>query len=328
MNYPDIPDVTFLGDVHLGRRFIEGVPLERRGEREEAIWKQFKDELFSNTSSTHIQVGDLFDTFDVPNEVVLRAARIYKVAAHNLPGCHFYILRGNHDASRNATKASSFDLLKALLDFVPSVSVVTEPMLTSQGFGLMPWSPFRSASVLADDLLALRSRDVSDDFPFVVCHCDTKGWNGDDFNVIPLSKLRGFTQTVVSGHEHIPIDYKAQGVTVHITGSMQPYSHGEDPEHTLYWTGTPDELAALPNPEAYYLRVILQPGETPPAIPNCLGYKVQIGAVKDDTEESDISVDFEDFDTSNVFKGILKELGVKLEIQSQVIAKFEESLNA
>lgn len=37
--------VKSLGDVHLGRRFTQGVPLHRRGEREALVLAQFAAEL-------------------------------------------------------------------------------------------------------------------------------------------------------------------------------------------------------------------------------------------------------------------------------------------
>lgn len=325
MQYPEIPNVEFMGDVHLGRRFIEGVPLERRGEREEEVWEQFEQDLNNLESGlVHIQVGDLFDTFDVPNEVVLRAANLYLEAARRLSSIQFFILRGNHDASRSDTRVSSFDLFKAIVGSQDNIWVVDQPMIYGT-MGFMPWDPFKSAKEQAEGFNQWMPERVAH-LDFIVCHCDTKAWNGNDFNVLPLDQLKDLTKIVVTGHEHIKRSFVSKGVTVHVTGSMQPYSHGEDPDHSRYWTGTPDELALLEDTSNLYLRVVLQPGETAPPIPNCLGYKVQIGAVEE--EESDITVDFEEFDTTNIFKGILKELGVSADIQAQVLDKFTESLNA
>lgn len=331
MNYPEIPNVTFLGDTHLGRRFMEGVPIERRGEREEMVWAQFEKELHSHNPVYHIMVGDLFDTFDVDNAVVLRAAQIYLKAAQELEGCTFLILRGNHDAARSDTRVSSFELFKAIVAGQGNIWVVDEPRIFTLPncgtMGLMPWHPFRSAAEQAEILKGLRSPDVSDDFDFVVCHCDTEAWNGNDFNLLPLAQLSQLTKVVVTGHEHTKRSFKTKGVTVHVTGSMQPYSHGEDPEHTMYKTVSVDEMYALGDVSNFYLRVVLQPGETPPEVPNCLGYKVQLSTVPLD-EDPDITVDFEEFDTTNIFKGVLAELKVLPAIQALVLTKFTESLNA
>jgi len=85
-----------LGDPHLGKRFVEGVPLHRRGEREAHQWAEFERSLNDVSSAkNHICVGDLFDAFSVDEATVLRAAEHYVSAAARHRGTHYYILRGN-----------------------------------------------------------------------------------------------------------------------------------------------------------------------------------------------------------------------------------------
>ncbi len=341
---PDIEGVEFLGDVHLGRRFIEGVPLDRRGEREEMVWAQFEHDLSCHNGDYHIQVGDLFDTFDVDNAVVQRAAAIYKRVAKNLRACKFLILRGNHDASRSDTRVSSFDLFKEMIEVADNIEVIDTPRILplygDQTFGMMPWDPFKSAKEQAEELIEGANRQnvflatmqemgslgrPSKGFEFVVCHCDIKGF-GNDFNIIPTETLKRITDIIVTGHDHHKRDLKMHGVTVHVTGSMQPYSFGEDPEGTMYLTVTPTELAALGDVSQKYIRVVLQPGETPPEIPNCLGYKTASAKASMDDEEMDVG--FEDFvDTLSLFKEILLELGVSTYKTAAVLDKFTESFN-
>jgi DNA repair exonuclease SbcCD nuclease subunit len=324
MNYPEIEGVELMGDVHLGRRFIEGVPLDRRGEREEMVWAQFEHDLHTHNGDYHIQVGDLFDTFDVDNAVVKRAAALYKKAAKNLRTCKFLILRGNHDASRSDTRVSSFELFKEMVEVADNIEVIDTPrfipLYGDRCFGMMPWSPFQSAEELAKVLCLNRISKVE----FVVCHCDLKGF-GNDFNVIPVDTLKQITDVIVTGHDHHRQDLKMGGATVHVTGSMQPYNHGEDPLHTLYWTGTTAELAQLPDTSKLYIRVVLQPGEAPPEIPNCLGYKTVTSTATDDEE---MEVGFDEFvDTIALFKEILKEFEVSAYKTAAVLSKFTESLN-
>ena len=68
--------VRFIGDPHLGRVFKTGVPLHRRGEREEMVWATFEKALTENTQDIDaiVIMGDLFDKMHVPNAVVLRAS--------------------------------------------------------------------------------------------------------------------------------------------------------------------------------------------------------------------------------------------------------------
>lgn len=324
MTYDDILGVAWMGDVHLGRRFIEGVPLDRRGEREEMVWAQFERDLHTHNGDYHIQVGDLFDTFDVDNATVKRAAAIYKKAAKNLRTCKFLVLRGNHDASRSDTRVSSFDLFKEMVEVAENIEVIDTPRVIplygDRAFGMMPWDPFKSAKEQAEELIRMNGKRLE----FVVCHCDIKGF-GNDFNIIPTETLKRITDIIVTGHDHHKRDLKIEGVTVHVTGSMQPYSFGEDPEGTMYLTVTPAELAARGDVSNKYVRVVLQPGEVPPEVPNCLGYKT-ISAKASDDEEMDVG--FEDFvDTLSLFKEILTELGVSAPRTTAVLDKFTESFN-
>jgi DNA repair exonuclease SbcCD nuclease subunit len=332
MIYPEFPNVVFLGDVHLGKRFIEGVPLERRGEREVMVWDQFHRDLRAHNGDFHIQVGDLFDTFDVPNDVVLRAASMYISAAEHLAGCQFYVLRGNHDASRSDFKASSFEVFKRLVSHQINIMVVDEPYVSLENeFGFLPWDPYQSAveqvKALGACLPLTCAGLLMAPLKFVVCHCDVESYGGDLFNVLPIRQLSNLTYTVVTGHDHTPRSFKSDGIQVHVTGSMQPYSHGEDPEHTLYKTVTPAELTALGDVSKFYIRVLLQPGETPPEVPDCLGYKTKLTTEKDEAPDLEVA-DIASFDTTDVFKSILNELKVVGEVQAKVLEKFTEALNA
>src|SRR5689334_1109340 len=119
--------VSTLGDPHLGKRFIEGVPLHRRGEREVQQWVEFDRSLNDvNGASYHVMMGDLFDNFSVDETTVLRAAEHYVSAAARHRGTHYYILRGNHDAVRDADKKSSFDVFHALVATEENITVVRE----------------------------------------------------------------------------------------------------------------------------------------------------------------------------------------------------------
>ena len=96
-------DFTQLGDVHLGRAFVHGVPpLHRRGEREAMLWRGFAESLSNVSTPLHICMGDLFDRAVVSYDTIVSAARLYTQAAAQFPQTKFIILRGNHDASRDA----------------------------------------------------------------------------------------------------------------------------------------------------------------------------------------------------------------------------------
>lgn len=52
--------VNAIGDPHLGRKFEVGVPLARRGQREAAQMRDFREKLMEE-ADVCIVVGDLFD---------------------------------------------------------------------------------------------------------------------------------------------------------------------------------------------------------------------------------------------------------------------------
>ena len=126
MNKANLPSfVRTLGDPHLGKKFTTGVPVHRRGDREKLVAETFQNS-FKNLDEIklHICVGDLFDKFRVPEEVILFAAQTYRNAAEYNPDTQFIVLRGNHDASRDTDFKSSFDVFTALVGSVENIFVV------------------------------------------------------------------------------------------------------------------------------------------------------------------------------------------------------------
>ena len=121
--------ITLMGDAHLGRSFIHGVALSRRGEREEMVWRDFAANLAAAKPGLHVSMGDLFDKAIVPYEVIARAAKLYRQAAEAKPQTRFVVLRGNHDVRRDLEKISAFDLFALLVRDIPTIFVVSGPCL-------------------------------------------------------------------------------------------------------------------------------------------------------------------------------------------------------
>ena len=251
-----LDDFTLLGDVHLGKRFRVGVPLHRIGERETMVWTDFHRSLRTVTTPFHVCLGDLFDRFIVPPEIVLEAALAYRSAPR---GTEYFVLRGNHDVSRDTTRASSFDLFKEL---VPHVQVIDE-ILLRDSLAFVPFCPFTSA----EDQI----RQLPDGLDCVFMHHDFTDFGGD--HVIPTRLLaeKGIKR-VINGHDHIARTEKRHGVEVIMTGSMQPYSHAEDPEERLYLTRTLDQLGDAKNKN---VRLVLAEGEVAPDDLDCLSLAIQ-----------------------------------------------------
>ena len=104
-----LDNIKILPDPHIGRKFCTGVPLHRLGEREMSQMADLRRSLMDGPETYHICTGDLFDRFVVPNHVLLAVYERYSVAALSRSDRQFVILRGNHDASRDVSKISSFE---------------------------------------------------------------------------------------------------------------------------------------------------------------------------------------------------------------------------
>lgn len=329
MQIGTLPGVQILGDVHAGKRFINDVPLHRRGEREQMVMIQLQEELVVTPETlAHIQVGDLFDAFEVPNAIVLQVANLYIQAALENPHCQYIVYPGNHDRSRDVAKASSFDIFAAIVG--QFVKVITDPYIATvagHDIGFMPWSPFKSAKELAEELQSIYSTPV---FPngkldAVFAHCDFESFGGNDYNVLPYETLALLTNSVVSGHVHERQTFERSGVTVTGVGSQAPYSYSEDKENLLYITLDFDEFMVTPKEifEFKYIRVRVKKGQTVPEIPNCLGFKTVVVGEEDTEDSEEISVEFKDFNTRDLFVSCMLEKEVSPAVQAEVLTQFD-----
>ncbi|WCD44180.1 putative metallephosphoesterase [Xylophilus phage Lumi] len=322
--------VKVIGDAHLGRRFMEGVPLHRRGQREEDMLAEFERQVedIAPTVRFVVQTGDIFDAFTVPARVVLRTAEILQQAAESHPYATYIIYRGNHDGSRDAEKASSFDLLQAILADVVNIQILSEPetfqWLGNErspqpvSFAVMPWHPFKSALELVPEVKKAIVHQVVEvsgrvQVDMIFTHCDTKSYDndGENFNLLPREDLAALTGLVVNGHEHTPkqIADTDCNLVIEMPGSMQPYSHGEDPEGRFYVTLTVAEFAET-DPETLkdkHVRILLSEGEEiPPAI-DCRAFTWKRVVEKEKFEDNDEVVEIADFDLRQILS---KNLGL------------------
>lgn len=285
---------TTLGDPHLGRSFRTGVPLHRVGDREAMVWKQFDRELQTAPMGLHINMGDLFDKFVVAPEIVLKAAGHYRRAAEAKPETEFLIVMGNHDVSRDAEKASCFDIFRFLVAPLANIHVLTQPSMIGN-YGFVPFNAFRSA----EDLVA----ELPDGLERVFMHHDYLDYGGP--HVIPTRLLasKGIFN-VTNGHDHIARVEKRHGVTVTMTGSMQPYSHAEDPEGDWYRTVTLDQLQDLDATDLN-IRVMLAEGESLPTDLDCLSLIAKRISVDEAEGDPVDTTEFETFDIASELEKLL-----------------------
>ena len=299
--------MKLIGDPHLGRVFTANVPLDRRGEREEMMFKQFDEEL-RTPEKLVVMVGDLFDTPKVPYPYVLRTIDIIQDHALRRPDTRFIFLAGNHDISPSDGAVGAFELLEASTRLIDNVFVLRHPRSLS-GVVFFPWEWDRSALEQLDDIELWTDTAVG--------HWDLVDYGGDTGHLCPAKELqeRG-VKNIISGHWHLPGDYDVNGVTVRCTGSMQPMTHAEDPEGKMYVTLTAEEYSRI-DPDKFkdkYIRVVVADGDILPP-PTCLGFKT----IKTDVEPKEMErVTLGDFDIDKIIDKHLKAKAVPKPIATEI----------
>lgn len=331
-----------MGDAHLGKKFVEFVPLHRRGDREKMVMDDFRQKLAECTSDLFVQVGDLFDAFTVDEMIVIDAALAVRAEARKHPRRTYVFIPGNHDKSKDGSKASSFDVFAELMVGFDNVHVLKHPEVITfrerkQMFGFIPWSPFKSASELAQELIEyaqpLMATAGIEKFDCVYGHWDTEVFGGSDFNLVPTSVLAPVTKKIVTGHVHTPTAFVRDGVEVVVTGSMQPYSHGEDPVGLYYKTIPfetyknygPTELGWCRN---LNLRILVKEGEHPEPC-DCLSFRTKKVTDRPEADEApDLDVRIEDFNMDNLFRDSLTQREVRPGVFDRIMTKWQELKNA
>lgn len=317
-------NIHHIGDPHLGRKFVTGVPMHRRGDREAMVLEDFRSQVEDTVCDLNVMMGDIFDKFVVPIEIVIEAAVIYERAALANPDTLYVLLRGNHDASRDADRKSSFDILTMLLAPLENVFVAGNTPIVVANRAFFGWNPFVTAQELVGQLAAKNPGRV---FDAAYGHWDVVDFSGENPNMIPAKALKVITDLAVTGHDHAKREMKVDGLDVQVTGSMQPYSHGEDPDATLYITITAKELLLLtPDVTAgRCYRVLLEPDEELPMNIDCLAIIPK--RIKEDSDE-EIDVDLSDFDFQAMFMAALVQFNVSPGLIKKLWLDYEELRNA
>lgn len=306
--------VGILGDPHLGRAFVRGVSLEKRGLRERMVMDDFRQRLAgSGQYDAFICVGDLFDKWAVPYSVVFQAAWTFFKTASDNPSTDYFVIAGNHDISRDLEKKGALDLFELVVGRLSNVQVIRHTngaffcKIGGDRVGFFPFHPTTPASEL-----------VTKPVDVAFGHWDTLfGEN----NMIPTKRLAEVgCKVAYTGHIHLPDQFERDGVEVIQVGSMQPYAHGED-TGAMYVTLGLDELEGkdLSNK---CVRVQLAAGEHLTDELDCLQLTVQrVGANDEETEE----VSMGDFNLMALFGQAFEEAGVPDEVRSQILTRFEET---
>jgi DNA repair exonuclease SbcCD nuclease subunit len=305
--------VKLIGDPHLGREFKNNVPLERRGEREEMMFKDFEHQLMC-PDDLIICIGDLFDHWYIKPEYLKRTLHIILDWRWKNKNKHLIILQGNHDYSPTQGVYGAFDILTLALEPYDNIHVVRKTE-TICGIMCFPWQWDKSALEQLDDITLWTNTAVG--------HWDLVDYGGDTGHLCPSKQLQEHgVKRIISGHWHISGTYDVDGVEVWCTGSMQPMTHAEDPEGKMYVTLTAKdfEQADLSSFKDKYVRVLGERGRLDLTAPEgCLGFKVQTQQEDQKVEER---VTLGDFDMDKILD---KHLKAK-EVPEPVSKKIKERL--
>lgn len=309
--------IQFLGDTHLGRKFKTGVPLHRIGDREKMVEEEFKRRLLNLPEDTkvHIHLGDLFDKPMVSPDVILMAATTYIRASFRNPDTVFYILLGNHDASRDSSKKTAFDLFSAIVGPYENIIPVKAPTyLEEHNLGLLPYNVFGTAEEYLEDMVAHYVPAT------VIGHWDILDFGGD--NVIPTKLMAQHEISwAITGHDHLARMETRDNVQIKVWGSMQPYSHAEDRDNLWYTTL---ELAEVLEKQDQLVnmnvRVLLKEGESLPTDIDCLS---MIG--KRLTSDENIEVDTSEFEGFDLASALSK--AIPDSIRGDVMRFYDEVRN-
>lgn len=137
--------------------------------------------------------GDLFDNFNVPNTDLLATYRIFDKWL--LKGHKLYAMRGNHDASKDSSKLSSFDLLGALLE--GRATFINEPVLIGNTYCL-------PHALNQDEFDLWISKVPACDFCVIHANYDNHFATQSDhsLNVSEDQAKASLAKTLVFAHEH------------------------------------------------------------------------------------------------------------------------------
>lgn len=273
--YDDI-DINTIGDPHLGRQFKNSVPKNRLNDREKYVQQDFINLLNPSVLPDFIIImGDLLDKTTVKNSDVLFAIKSLESAIKKNKNTHYILIAGNHDLVKDKSIKSSFDIIVQyfLTNSFSNFDIVLDNVLiknkNNTSLIFVPYNPFTNLSL---DFQFLNKNKIAFGHWEITDFSVISGTTGLNHATIPEEILSN-CDLIVSGHEHKPTFYKKTKVLV--TGSMQPYAHGEQlPCENLYLTHDLNEVKVnLTLDINYYsnsnLRILIEADQEPIKNINC-----------------------------------------------------------
>lgn len=330
--------VQTVGDVHLGRKYVNGVPIHMRGTIERMQREKFVELLNLPDREWHVLVGDLFDSFIVDPSDVDFAANAILGAARKHTNRLYILLGGNHDESKDLTKISSFENLQLVLREanLKNVRIIDDPEVIEE-VGFVSWSAKYSAKELAvqlEDKLKPTYEDTGGgniEQGYSSLHAVFGHWdvvlpdNANHYNMVPTDVLKNFTKKVITGHVHKPDTIVRDGVEVIMTGAIMPLAHGEEVESDeLFYTLTRKEYDASPEKfDHKFVRFVLGEDEDLPD-GDFLQVKAYVKPTKESVEEDpNAPTASVTFDVSKILGEFLAKNGVATKKAAEVVERFD-----
>lgn len=286
-------EIKIISDLHFGRKFRTGVPLDRRGEIEKMIEDSFVSELETiGDYQTMVIAGDLFDSPFADTDTIFK---VYEHLKDLL--CTVYIIAGNHDLSRDPTKKTAWDILKEMLSGNPYIKMIKDEPFYAQLTNILvvPWGCEEKVT-----------EEQMNKAKFVVGH----------FELDSLSKMPKAPNTslILSGHYHLP--QKNSGIQY--VGSILPLTFGEydsyrDFEYmrTMTLSEYEEQKESLRNVR---VRIRLKKGEELPVGDNITLQLVGINDIEDNDLTLKLDNENEDLDLKSLYKKCLAECRRKDEL--------------
>ena len=233
--------MIFWSDPHLGLNRTSHTTAASRKLLQEALLAKAKQV----TVTPSICLGDLFDTTDNEERVIVQGAEIAKKVAA--------VLSGNHDLPNRDGKLSSLQLIGELVESTAVVLLDKDTnfvCLPLRGFNELILVPHKRTQALFDEtlnnLLGLR-KSASSDKNVVCLHCNYNSPFATDEASLNLSRdqaqaLLSVFDYILIGHEHIPrSDFEGR---VQLLGNIHPTSFA-DISDKFIWEVTTEGLSPI-----------------------------------------------------------------------------------
>jgi len=211
--------IRFIGDIHIGKRPSHST--RASAQRHKLKVDKVIAEVCDSKADLTIQLGDLFDSYQVTNNDLLRALPLINKVD--------MLVRGNHDFSHNSFNVSALDDLGKIRG--PRATIVHQPQVFAYGketpfyVHVVPYMPTQTEFIEA--LAKLKPEDGGVNILCLHTNMYAEGFNTSEVeNNLSEEHAKSLCEVfdlVISGHEHNGC--KKHGV--YMSGCLFPMTFGD-----------------------------------------------------------------------------------------------------